>query len=88
MSDRVGIQKHKCALVELELKHHKLENWAIEKQHQRECECEQHEIHMIQLCMMLARKSTQMIPLLPSFKGLGFMGELNDPTLLSTLYPS
>ena len=83
----MGIQKHKHALVELELKCRKLENWAIEKQHQHKHECEKHEICMIQLHMMLARQSTQMIPLLPSFKGLGFMGELNDPTLPSTSYP-
>ena len=88
MSDCMGIQKHKHALVELELKCHKLENWAIEKQHQREREREQHEIHMIQLCMMLAWQSTQTMPLLPSFEGLGFMRELNDPTLPSTSYPS
>ena len=88
MSDCVGIQKHERALVELELKHCKLKNWAIEKQHQHKHECEQHKTCMIQLHMMLARQSTQMMPSLPSFEGLGFMGELNDPTLPSTSYPS
>ena len=87
MSDRVEIQKHERVLVELELKHRKLENWAIEKQHQHEREREQHKICMIQLRMMLAQQSTQTMPSLLLFEGLGFMGELNDPTLPSTSYP-
>ena len=47
MIERLGTQKHKHALGELELKRCKLENKAMEKQHQFEHEHEQHEI-----CMM------------------------------------
>jgi hypothetical protein len=47
MLERLGTQKHKRALGEQELKHHKLEHKVMEKQHQRERECEQHEFRMM-----------------------------------------
>ena len=55
MIERLGTQKHKCALGELELKCRKLENKAMEKQHQREHEREQHKIRMMQMRMMMTQ---------------------------------
>jgi hypothetical protein len=80
----LGTQKHERAIGELELKHRKLENKAMEKQHQRE----QHEFRMLQMCMMMSWNQ-QAAPMMmqsqnPSlFEGLGLMAELNDTGLPS-----
>jgi hypothetical protein len=49
----LGTQKHEHAIGELELKRHKLENKAMEKQHQHECEREQHEFWMMKMHMIM-----------------------------------
>jgi hypothetical protein len=46
---RLGMQKHECAIGELELKCRKLENKAMKEQHQWEWEWEQHEYCMMQM---------------------------------------
>jgi hypothetical protein len=51
--ERLGTQKHERVIGELELKRQKLENKAMEKQHQREHKCEQREFHMVQMRMMM-----------------------------------
>lgn len=86
--ERLGAQKHERAIGELELKRRKLEHKAMEKQHQRERECEQHEFRMMQMRMMISqnRQTAPMtIPLQnqPSFEGFSLMGELNGASLPS-----
>ena len=78
--ERLGTQKHECAIGELELKCCKLENKAMEKQHQ----CEQHEFRMMQMRMMMSQ-NWHTVPTMTqdqlSFEGFGLMAELNDTTL-------
>jgi hypothetical protein len=82
--ERLGAQKHEHAIGELELKHRKLENKAMEKQHQRE----QHEFCMMQMRMMISQ-NRQTAPMTmpsqnqPSFEGFSLMGELNGASLPS-----
>jgi hypothetical protein len=82
------MQKHERYIGELELKRRKLENKAMEKQHEREREREQHEFRMLQMRMMLSQNQ-QMVPGTmqrqnqSSFGGFGLMNELNDPSLPS-----
>jgi hypothetical protein len=85
--DRLGTQKHERVLGELDLKHRKLEAKAMEKQHQRDCEREQHEFRMLQMRLMLTQNQ-QAAPMMQSqpqssLGGLGFMAELADNTLPS-----
>jgi hypothetical protein len=49
--ERLGAQKHERAIGELELKRRKLENKAMDKQHQRE----QHEFRMLQMQLMMTQ---------------------------------
>jgi len=49
MHEHLGIQKHEHAIGQLELKHQRLENQVMEKQHQCECKCKQHEFRMLQM---------------------------------------
>ena len=88
--EQLGTQKHERAIGELELKHHKLENKTMEKQHQREHEHEQHEFCIMQMCIMMSqnRQGAQMVMAMasqnqPSFEGLGLMSELNGAVLSS-----
>jgi hypothetical protein len=86
--ERLGTQKHEHAIGELELKRRKLENKAMEKQHQRECEHEQHEFRMLQMQLMMTQNRQQTAPtmqpqpqsLLNSF---GLMAELTGSVLPS-----
>ena len=77
-------QKHERAIGELELKRCKLENKAMEKQHQRECERKQHELCMMQMRMMMSQGWQTVLAIQsqnhPLFKELGLMAELNDAT--------
>jgi hypothetical protein len=80
--DCLGTQKHERALGEMELKRRKLENKAMEKQHQCEREHEQHEFRMMQMWIMMSQ-SQQTAPTMQSqnpslFEGFGLMAELND----------
>ena len=72
---RLGTQKHEHAIGELELKCCKLENKAMEKQHQRE----QHKFHDEPEPAMMQSQNQ------PSFDGLGLMAELNGATLQSEM---
>ena len=88
--EQLGTQKHKCAIGELELKRRKLENKAMEKQHQRERKREQHEFRMMQMRIMMSQnwQGAQMAMAMPSqnqpsFEGFGLMSELNGATLSS-----
>src|SRR5712675_651970 len=65
MLERLGTQKHEWVLVELELKRRKLEHKTMEKQHQRECKCdqcehehEQHEVHMLEMWLRISQDSS------------------------------
>jgi hypothetical protein len=86
--ERLGTQKHERAIGELALKRRKLENKAMEKQHQREQEREHHEFCMLQMRMMLSQNQ-QTVPGTmqrqnqSSFGGFRLMDELNDPSLPS-----
>jgi hypothetical protein len=88
MFERMGTQKHERAIGELELKRRKLENKAMEKQHQCEREREQHEFRMMKMRMMMSQNQ-QAAPMMmqsqnpSSFEGLGLMAELNDTGLPS-----
>ena len=88
MLERLGTQKHECVIGELELKRRKLDNKMIEKQHQCERECKQHEFRMMQMQMMMSQNQ-QAAPMVmqsqnqPSFEGFGLMAELNDAILPS-----
>ena len=59
-----------------------LENKAMEKQHQRECEHEQHEFRMLQMRMMISQNrqgaSVMQSQNPPSFEGFGLMAELQS----------
>jgi hypothetical protein len=86
--ERLGTQKHERAIGELALKHRKLENKAMEKQHQREREREHYEFRMLQMRMMLSQNQqtvpgTMQCQNQSSFGGFGLMDELNDPSLPS-----
>jgi hypothetical protein len=75
---------HERAIGELALKRRKLENKAMEKQHQRE----HHEFCMLQMQMMLSQNQqtvpgTMQCQNQSSFGGFGLMDELNDPSLPS-----
>ena len=85
MIEHLGTQKHKRAIGELELKRRKLENKAMKKQHQRECEREQHKFCMMQMRMMMSQNQQAAPIMMPPqnqanqpFEGLGLMAELND----------
>jgi len=83
--EQLGTQKHERAIGELELKCHKLENKAMEKQHQRECE-----FCMMQMRIMMSQNQRAAPAMMqpqnqPSFDGLGLMAELNGATLQSEL---
>ena len=92
MIEHLGTQKHKCALGELELKHHKLENKVMEKQHQHEHERKQHEIHMMQMQMMMTQNQQATMMRLPTmmqaqnqpiFERYRLLAELNAGSPLS-----
>ena len=77
--ERLGTQKHERAIGELELKCRKLENKAMEKQHQRE----QHEFRMMQMRIMMSQNQRAALAMMqpqnqPSFDGLGLMAELQS----------
>ena len=85
---RLGTQKHERVIGELDLKRCKLENKAMEKQHQRE----QHEFRMMQMRVMMSQSQQGALTMMqsqnqPSFEGLGLMGELNG-AMLSSESPS
>ena len=65
-NEHLGTQKHKRALGELELKRCKLENKAMEKQHQFEHEHKQHEIRMMQMQMMMTQNQQATAMQLPT----------------------
>ena len=80
--EHLGTQKHEHAIGELGLKHCKLENKTMEKQHKHEHEHEQHEFRMMQMWVLMSQ-GWQAVPAMqsqnhPLFEGLGLMGELND----------
>ncbi len=80
--EHLRTQKHEHVLVELELKHHKLDQRALEKQHQCEHKHEQHEYRMMQMQIMMSQNQqlvAEMVqpPKQPLFGGLGLMDELN-----------
>ena len=84
--DHLRTQKHEHVIGELELKHYKLENKAMEKQHQHE----QHEFCMVQMQMMMSQNQQSMLTWpstmvqsvnQPSFEGYRLMGKLNDSSL-------
>jgi hypothetical protein len=82
--ERLGTQKHECAIGKLVLKRRKLENKAMEKQHQRE----HYEFRMLQMQMMLSQNQQTVPEMMQcqnqlSFGGFGLMDELNDPSLPS-----
>ena len=91
--EHLGAQNHEHAIHELELKHCKLENQAIKKQHQRKHECEQHEFCMLQMWMMMSQgqqgAAATQLPVMtqangqPLFNGYGLMAELNADSLPS-----
>jgi hypothetical protein len=88
MLDRLGTQKHERAIGELELKRRKLENKAMEKQHQRDSKREQHKFRMMQIQVMLSQNQRNALAMMQSqnqsvLEGFGLMAELNDPTLPS-----
>jgi hypothetical protein len=93
MLEHLGTQKHEHMIGELELKHHKLKNKMIEKQHQCECKHEQHEFCMMQMQMMMSQNQQAALIMMwsqhqPSFEGFRLMAELSDATLpLVSLYP-
>jgi hypothetical protein len=81
-------QKHERVIGELELKRRKLENKAMEKQHQREHKHEQHEFRMLQMRIMMSQNQQMALTMMQpqnqaSFGGYGLMAELNDPSLMS-----
>ena len=85
MIERLGTQKHERAIGEQELKCRKLENKAMEKQHQRKRKRKQHEFRMMQMWMMMSQNRQAAPMMMPPqnqanqpFKGLGLMAELND----------
>jgi hypothetical protein len=83
--ESLGTQKHERAIGELELKHCKLKNKAMEKQHQCEWEHEQHQFCMMQMQMMMAQ-NWQGMPMIMQGQNrplLGLMAELNDATVPS-----
>jgi hypothetical protein len=80
----LGTQKHECAIGELELKRRKLENKAMEKQHQRE----QHEFRMLQMQLMMTQNWQQTAPTMwpqpqSSLNGFRLMAELTGSVLPS-----
>jgi hypothetical protein len=84
----LGTQKHERAIGELELKRRKLENKAMEKQHQREWEREEHEFHMMQMQIRMAQNQRAVPGMMQPqnqllLNGFGLMDELNDPSLPS-----
>ena len=83
--ERLGTQKHKRAIGELELKRRKLDHKVMEKQHQHEREREQHEFRMMQMQMIMSqnRPSAMVQSQNQSFEGLGLMADLNDAMLPS-----
>jgi hypothetical protein len=85
--ERLGTQKHERAIGELELKRRKLENKAMEKQHQCEREREQHEFRMLQMRLMMTQNQ-QTVPTMQSqpqssLEGFGLMAELTGTVLPS-----
>jgi hypothetical protein len=84
----LGTQKHERAIGELELKRRKLENKAMEKQHQRERE--QHEFWMMQMRMMMFQNQQAAPGMMLSqpqnqalFNGFGFISKLIGASLPS-----
>ena len=82
--EHLGTQKHECAIGELELKHCKLENKVMEKQHQQE----HHKYCMMQMWMMMSQNNQMVLGMMQhqnqlSLGGLGLMDELNDILLPS-----
>ena len=95
MIECLGTQKHERAIGELELKHHKLENKVMEKQHQRERKREQHEFCMMQMRMMMSQNQQAALMMMPPqnqanqpFEGLRLMAKLNDTLLSESPGPS
>ena len=95
MIECLGTQKRERAIGELELKHHKLENKVMEKQHQREREREQHEFCMMQMRMMMSQNQQAAPMMMPPqnqanqpFERLGLMAKLNDTLLSESPGPS
>ena len=85
MLEHLGTQKHECAIGELKLKHHKLENKAMERQHQCKCKRKQHKFCMMQMRMMMSQNWQAALMMMPPqnqanqpFEGLRLMAELND----------
>ena len=88
MLKRLGLQKHERAIGEQELKRRKLEHKTMEKQHQRERECKQHQYCMLQMQMMLSQNQRGMPAMAQAtnkslYEGLGLLAELNDVTITS-----
>jgi hypothetical protein len=84
MLDQLGTQKHERTLGLQDLKHSKLEQISLEKQHQREREHDQHEYRMLQMRVPMSRNEQST----PPFNGLGLMAELNEGILPSgSSYP-
>ena len=86
--ERLGTQKHERAIGELELKRRKLENKAMEKQHQREHEREEHEFRMMQMWVRMSQNQQAAPGMMQpqnhlSLNGFGLMDELNGPSLPS-----
>ena len=84
--ERLGTQKHERAIGELKLKRRKLENKAMEKQHQRERE--QHEFRMMQMRIIMSQNQRAAPVMMqpqnqPSFDGLGLMAELQSESPLT-----
>jgi hypothetical protein len=88
--ERLGVQKHERAIVELELKRCKMDHKAMKEQHQREREREQHEVRMMQMRIMMTRNHVapaMMQPQDPASLGdYGLMAELQAPTQSSSLH--
>ena len=86
--ERLGTQKHERAIGELELKRRKLENKAMEKQHQHERECKQHEFRMLQMQLMMTQNRQQTAPTMQpqpqsSLNSFGLIAELTGSVLPS-----
>lgn len=91
MIELLGTQRHERAIGEQELKRRKLEQKALEKQHECDHQRELHEFRMMQMRVMLAQRATGATQpeAQPSFEGFGLLADLNDPELPPAhLFPS
>ena len=87
MLECLRLQKHKRTIATNDLKRCKLEHKLLEAQHRREHECEQHELHMLQMRLIMQggqggqggqQAMSMMQPPAQQFGGLGLMDELNS----------